>query len=74
MAPLSNEQSKWMKYVASNPGAMSQRRLATVEKWDGGLDLLIVEAASHNVHLIQLIDDHNTVLIGASVHEFKVLA
>jgi hypothetical protein len=59
--------------AASRDGAMSQRRLASIEAYGGGLDAAAEAARAAGVHLVLLIDDKGDKLVAASRHPFKVI-
>ncbi len=64
---------RWMG-AASRDGAMSQRRLASIEAYGGGLDAAAEAARAAGVHLVLLTDDKGDKVVAASRHPFKVIA
>ena len=62
----------WME-AASRDGAMSQRRLASIEAYGGGLEAAAAAARAAGVHLVLLTDDKGDKLVAASRHPFKVI-
>jgi len=64
---------QWLESVASGSSTMSQRKLSSIEKRAGGIDLVKQVARKLRVHLVQLTDDKGNVLVAASKHEFKVI-
>lgn len=69
-----SQQSAWMEEVAARRGSMTQRARSTVDKWVGGIELLIAEAKRAGVHLAEITDDHGSQLVIASAYPITVLA
>ena len=65
---------RWLSAVAEGRNTMSQRKLASIEKRGGGIELVKAMASKLDVHLVQLTDDKGNVLVAASKHPFKVIA
>ena len=64
---------EWLKSVKTNPDSMSQRKVTTVARWEGGLEELTRLAKESGVHLLLLEDDKGDELVAASTRPFKVL-
>ena len=65
--------AEWLATVANGSNTMSQRKLTSVEKHGGGLDLVREVARAKGVHLVLLTDDQGNELVAASTHPFKVV-
>ncbi|MDQ6693752.1 MAG: hypothetical protein M3014_04930 [Chloroflexota bacterium] len=65
--------SAWLDTVADGSNTMSQRRLSSIEKRDGGLEAVKAIAEEKGVHLLLLEDDKGNELIAASAKPFKVI-
>lgn len=64
---------EWLNTVASGAGAMSQRKLSSVEMRGGGLEAVKGLAELKGVHLLRLEDDKGNELIAASLKPFEVV-
>ena len=62
----------WLEAVVSGKPTMSQRGVRWVEA-QGGLAVIVECARARGVHLVQLTDDQDKVLIAASLKPFAVL-
>ncbi len=65
--------ARWMD-AASRDGAMSQRKLSSIETRGGGLEAAAQAARSAGVYLVMLTDDKGEKLVAASCHPFQVIA
>ncbi len=65
--------AEWLDAVACGAATMSQRKLSSVERRGGGLDVVKALAAERGVHLVLLTDDKGNELLAASQHPFQVI-
>ncbi len=63
----------WLKTVQSGLNTMSQRRLTSIERHAGGLDLVKSVAGEMGVHLLLVEDDEGNEIVAASLKPFKVI-
>jgi hypothetical protein len=63
----------WLKTVQSGLNTMSQRKLTSIEKHAGGLDLVKSVAEEMGVHLLLVEDDEGNEMVAASLKPFKVI-
>ena len=63
----------WLATVADGTNTMSQRKLTSIKKHGGGLEVVSKVARAKGVHLVLLTDDKGTELVAASIHPFKVV-
>ena len=63
----------WIRRVADGSLTMSQRRVESVLRYAGSVDLLGQVAVAHGVHLLLLEDDEGQALVAASTKPFTVL-
>ena len=65
--------TEWLDGVADGSRTMSQRRLSSIEKQGGGLEVIKALAEQRGVHLLRLEDDEGDALVAASLKPFEVL-
>ena len=66
--------AQWLSAVADGRRSMSQRKLSSIEKHTGSIELVKAVARDLKVHLVQLVNDKGNLLVAASKHECKVIA
>lgn len=65
--------NKWLDGVADGSNTMSQRKLTSIEKHEGGLEAVKEIAKQKGVHLLLVEDDKGDEIVAASVNPFKVI-
>ena len=65
--------AEWLGSVADGSNKMSQRKLSSIQKRDGGLDAVIATAEEKGVHLLLVEDDQGNEIVAASKKPFKIL-
>ena len=65
--------AEWLDAVAAGESTMSQRKLSSIEKRGGGLEVVKAAAKEKGVHLLLLEDDKGDELVAASTKPFKVV-
>ena len=63
----------WLNTVAGGLNTMSQRKLSSIEKHGGGLDVVKSVAEKYGVHLLLVEDDEGNEVVAASKKPFKVI-
>ena len=63
----------WLNTVAGGLNTMSQRKLTSIEKHEGGLDTVKSVAEKLGVHLLLVEDDEGNEIVAASKKPFKVI-
>lgn len=63
----------WLKTVQTGLNAMSQRRLMSIERHAGSLDLVKTVAERMDVHLLLVEDDEGNEIVAASMRPFRVI-
>jgi hypothetical protein len=63
----------WLKTVQAGSNTMSQRRLTSIEKNAGGLELVKSVAEQMDIHLLLVEEDDGKEIIAASMKPFKVI-
>ena len=64
---------RWIDSVADGKATMSQRKLASVDRFGGGIEAVTAVAQARGVHLLLLMDEQGERLVAVSKHPFKVL-
>lgn len=64
---------EWLDAVANGSNTMSQRKLSSINKRSGGIEIIKEVAARKGVHLLQITDDKGNELVAASVNPFTVI-
>jgi hypothetical protein len=63
----------WLQTVEAGLNTMSQRRLTSIEKHAGSLDLVRTVAQRMGVHLLLVEDEEGNEIVAASMKPFKVI-
>ncbi len=63
----------WLDRVADGSNTMSQRKLSSIEKHEGGLEAVKAVATKKGVRLLLVRDDKGDEIVTASVNPFKVI-
>lgn len=73
--PQTTEQwaADWLTPVAEGASTMSQRRLSSIEKHEGGLAVVKATAEKLGVHLLLVEDDQGNNIVAASNNPFQVI-
>ena len=64
---------EWLNSVADGTATMSQRRLSSIDKRGGGIQIVKQMARQKGVHLLQITDDKGNDLVAASTKPFTVI-
>lgn len=65
--------TSWLDSVADGSNTMSQRKLTSIEKREGGIDAVAALAQEKGVHLLLVEDDKGNEIVAASKKPFKVI-
>ena len=65
--------AEWLDAVVAGESTMSQRKLTSIKKRGGGLEVVKAAAKEKGVHLLLLEDDKGNALVAASTKPFKVV-
>jgi hypothetical protein len=63
----------WLNTVQAGLNTMSQRKLTSIEKHAGGVELVKTIAQQMGVHLLLVEDDQGNEVVAASMKPFKVI-
>lgn len=71
--PTAQWAEEWLDSVVSGASTMSQRKVSSINKRGGGLDVVKNIAQQKGVHLLQITDDEGNELVAASTKPFTVI-
>ena len=71
--PQNRWTNEWLDSVKGGSNTMSQRKLSSIERRGGGINVVKAAAKKKKVHLLLFQDDKGEQLVAASAKPFKVV-